>query len=84
MSSQHLLCLVVSSRVFIGVYLGPSVQPIPPVFSHPPTLWSVLEPSAICPFVSITARLIAGNEPLDGGREVNFKFILSENVLFKS
>ena len=50
----------------IDVYLGPSVQPIPPVFSHPPTLWSVLEPSAICPFVSITARLIAGNEPLDG------------------
>ena len=32
MGSQPLLCLVLSSHVFIGVYLGPSVQPTPPVF----------------------------------------------------
>ena len=44
------------------------------------SLWSVLEPSAICTFVSITARLIAGNEPL----EEYSKFILSDNVLLNS
>ena len=27
-----LLCLIVSSHVFIDFYLGPSVQPIPPDF----------------------------------------------------
>ena len=35
-------------------------------FSDLPTLWSVLDPFAICPFVSVSAQLIARNERLDG------------------
>ena len=73
--------LVVSSDVFIGVYLGPSVQSIPPVFpTRPPfgQCWNRLRSVRLSAFVCMALN------HLMSGSDINSKFFFSENVLLNS